>query len=323
MHKSLLPFMFALLPVESFAQGVEPVATHAGAAITIPFSPPTDKPVTYRVKRHTEGKFPQPDSETRQIITYTRAELGSGYVMTIDTVEMSTATGVFKRGDMTLMAGRVRDAVALSAPVTVLIDQNGQPLRMEGWPQYIAALRASFDLQIAKVPQAGNREQASRAITMMLDQMASLPADGALLSAADPWISLLGYGGTTIKNGETLKSESHQSPFGGATVVTINENQAVVMPDGAIRLSRVQTTDREQFVAALREVSATGSQNLPAEIRQMAAADQQLLLETDRIADINILIEPDGSIRTASWQVRQEREGKVEQLNEVTIERLD
>lgn len=292
-------------------------AAHSQQSVTLPFAPSIGEPVEYVVRRETQGPYMPAPSTLRQRLTWT--DDGGSLLLTIETLDVSNANGtIHPDDDFILPAGASRNVLALASPIAFQVDGKGAMVSIVRWNEFLGDVRERITGQFGFLPES-IRPRLQTAYNEVLASLATAGPAGSMMTLGDPWISFFGYGGRVMNLSQDHVSTYSYSMFGGErTVATQNIDRVEMLPDGAIKMTRQQRTNREDFVAALAETQAE-EQNLSAD----ALAERQMLLQVDRIAEVEHIIEADGMIRFARWEVRHvEADGNVFSSNRVIVERV-
>lgn len=332
MHRKLLQILavpIAALPIaEPMAQDT-PVAVEASItaaevpAPRVPFSPPVNEPLHYRITRSFEGVHAPLAYVTDQILTFS-AGIGDGWQLKIETRSVTAGGKTFTpTSDFAQML--VQDHVTwLHAPMTVELAANGSLLRMADWQSYGQGLTK---LPIVIPARSANGDPQSRSamkkmIQDTLRQFAAGPAERAI-SLATPWNDLLGYGMREYTPGTAREWSTMETFMKGEAVVTYDGKTTFTpQTDGGMVVETETTASPEGFAEA---VDTARSRGTPEALREAAEVQRYgpWMNDYDAIAHYRAVLDSRGVIRSATITHRMERHGHTEARQIVELRLID
>jgi hypothetical protein len=260
------------VPAPASAQTPAATALAAAETVIIPFAPPLGTPVTYAMRF--ERKRPGGDSaiDFEQRLTF--EQLGSGYLLRLETLSFSSGGRRFDLGDK-----RMLDAVPAALriylmPMTIELDASGEMVRMRDWPAMQAALRTMPEAA-AKLSDQPMDEAAVAAARRFLDPIINASAEDAPGFMIRGWPAVLGYGGAEFDLGEAVAVDTEVT--GGLLPVPVPATMKSVLTrtaEGDLKLAQTAHFDPEAMRAALLTVIETMRE--AAQLRGKAAQDDDL-----------------------------------------------
>ncbi|WP_086607734.1 hypothetical protein [Erythrobacter donghaensis] len=222
---------------------VPPTFTMTAERLTIPFAPPLDTPLTYRLRF--ERKRASGDSvvEFDQRLTFAKTE--TGYDLTLKALSLSSEGQHFDLGDPEVL-GQVPTALRVYLlPMVVELDSAGDMVRMQDWPALQDSLRTMPEA-MAKLSGEPVDEGALAAVRSALDPFINASAEQAPALMIRGWPALLGYGGLEFVSGATLEGDTEiDTPLWPDPIPATLQVVVVRMRDGQIYLVQDAKVDDE------------------------------------------------------------------------------
>ena len=219
-------------------EAAAPAEAASAETILIPFDPPTDTPLAYRLRFERSNTGGTTAIEIEQRLTFARID--GGFALTIEQLAINS------RGQrLDLTDKRALDAVPLGLrvyllPVVVELDGAGEMVRMRDWEAMQAGLRA-FPEAAARFSGKPVDEGALAAMRTVLEPFINSTAEEAPSLLIRGWPAMLGYGGGTFVADETLESDVEvATPFSSTPIPAVSQGSVSRTPEG--RISLVQTT---------------------------------------------------------------------------------
>jgi len=283
----LLAALAFSLSVPSTGQGPTPVTpsplvVKSTEVVTIPFAPPLDAPLAYRLRFERRNTGGTTVIEMEQRLTFARID--GGFALTIEQLAINSGG---RRLDLT--DKRALDAVppglrVYLLPVVVELDGAGEMVRMRDWEAMQAGLRA-FPEATARFSGKPVDEGALAAMRTVLEPFINSTAEEAPSLLIRGWPAMLGYGGGTFDPGETIESGVEvATPFSSTPIPAVSQGSVSRTPEGHISLVQKTVFDPEVIhkltLGVIDRIRAQGAMKGP-----LAPADAILGLElTDEIA---------------------------------------
>jgi hypothetical protein len=217
------------------------------SVLEIPFDPPVNVPLRYRIITEKESDEKTSRATAEQELIFRR--VGKGYEVSISTLTISDGTTTLTPD--TPLQGAATLALDMMQAVTLELDNHGQPIRVVDWPEQRAKLARLPQLLIAdepaeKLPTA--LESANRIIAPFLRASAE-EAVGLLVKH---WPNILGWGGTALAPGEPYSySGEAQSPLVPVMLPQDGTVTIVRSDTDGYRLTLLETTAPEAVEATL------------------------------------------------------------------------
>lgn len=216
--------------------------------IEIPFDPPTDAPLRYRLvnERIADGKTRTGilDQELRYRPTQ------DGYELTITTLSMSD-------GDHVITPQTVVDnpataeMLAMLAPVTIALDADGAALHIVDWNAHRQRL-ARIPRLMSELDPANAGEDGEKAVERMIAPFVAASAEDAVDLLIKHWPTVIGWGGTMLSAGEEYEySGEVQSPLVPVTLVQESTLILGATATGDISLSVLEETESGAILEAM------------------------------------------------------------------------
>lgn len=279
------------------AQSAPPAARSAAATITLPFAPPLGVDLRYRVTTHKMSGGKPVDIEMIQTLRFTR--LGDGYVMRIATVR-ATTNGISIMLDDPHAPLLMR---MVGAPVDVDLDAAGTSLRIRDWPAVQKRAADMVTAMLAISPVGSSDRATLEAVGKnAVAHFNAMTAEQATSQWLQNWDPLLGVGGLTMQDGQSLTAPSQTdmgfgTPIPTQMIVTMHSASA-----STVRLTMNTRTDDAQLgvaIGKLLDQLSTGVVTGPATRTRMEQLTS--ILKGLRIDDrIDVVLDRDTGVpRTA------------------------
>lgn len=241
----------------------------AGEQVTLPFAPPLERDLRYRL---TITK-PRPGAAGAGIIEqrlrFTRN--GEGYLLAITPVRLTVQGQTI---DLLRERGKLPAPMQpMFEPTVYEADSGGQVLRVRDWPGVIQRSRAYVEQIAAQEPDEAKRAQLRRMMKTMLDTLAAMSPDRAAVLNLQGWDLALGYGGGLATLGAAVEIDGEIDPGLGSGPVPTRGRFTVTRPaPDRYRLVEEQSLDRAKAGAMIVATIETLTGSDPA----MAAQLQKL-----------------------------------------------
>jgi len=303
-------------PVSDAAQP----GTSAGTA-QIPFDPPIDTAMHYRIIRSFEGEGMPPGSVVvDQVLTVRPAE-PEGWYLTIDTRSIVVDGRTFTPASDLAQLPMQEDVVLLHAPLTVSLDESGRVVRVENWQSYGAGL-----LKLPLVRPWGRHDprvasQLRAAMIAMIRQFVAGPAENAA-SVAAPWKELLSYGRMEFSPGEPREWSDLRTFMNGEAVVTF-DGKLTVTPrdDGTFVIDRETTTSPDGFAEA---VDTARKRRDPQGLKdaEELRKNGSWMMDYDTIVHSRAVLDSNGMIMNLTLTSTTQRDDRVSAIFKMAIDRV-
>ena len=193
---------FVAMAASSATTAAAPTLVAAPATLTIPFAPPLDADLRYRV---TVEKARSGKAVAQTVVQTLRfAKSADGYVLTV------TITG-FELGGETLSATDPRLPAALRAllfPASYDLDREGAPLRVRDWEALKVKLRENTPGAVATLTPDKPGVDTAAITASVIALYAGMSAEQVAPIWLQHWNALLGVGGMEAEDGETMVGET-------------------------------------------------------------------------------------------------------------------
>ena len=185
-----------------------PTVSTTAERLTIPFAPPLDTPMTYRLRIERQRASEDSVIEFDQRLTF--AKTGSGYDLTLEALSLRSEGRRFDLSDREVLAAVPAALRVYLLPLVVELDPDGDLVRMQGWPALQDSLRTMPEA-MAKLSGKPVDEGALAAVRSVLDPLISASAEEAPVLMIRGWPALLGYGGLEFVSGAALEGPTEIS----------------------------------------------------------------------------------------------------------------
>jgi hypothetical protein len=305
------------LSAPSMGQEAEPAppsprVVSSTEVVTIPFAPPLDTPLAYRLRFERKRSGGDTVVEVDQRLTFTRHE--GGYVLTLE--QLAIAMGGRR---LDLADKRVLDAVPLSLrvyllPMSVELDAMGGIVRLRDWPEMQDSLRAMPEA-MAKVSGQPLNDASLATMRSLLEPIINGSAEDAPGVLIRGWPAVLGYGGLESMSGAPITADTATvTPFSPEPIPARLEGSVTRTPDGKIYLVQSTVIDpaamRTLMLAVMERIEAqapaAGGSNPADEIRSLDITDTvginfdpvTGLPVTARVARLTSVTNPTGTLKS-------------------------
>lgn len=269
----------------SSSYAAPPETAQAVAVLRIPFAPPLDQNIDYKVVFSRSTPERNTTTEIRQRLRFERSPVG--YNLSIETLSL---VGSHAKLDLTVLADRNRVPLELRPlllPMTFELDTTGAILRVRDWPRLKVALLDIPEAIIAMERPADPK--AARAMMQTIMQpFQGLSAETAPTVLLRGWPSFLGYGGLELEAGAvyeaTNTTDAPLLPVALPTTVKYSLSRST--ESNALRLVQTSEPDKAKLGTAmeayLRQMGANLDAASKANLAKAAAAMRTMTIH-DRL----------------------------------------
>ncbi|UYV14973.1 hypothetical protein [Porphyrobacter sp. ULC335] len=215
-----------------------PAKTAAPETITIPFAPPIDAPLTYRLRFERKRESGDSVIEVDQRLTFAKTE--SGYALTLEPLSIGMAGQRLELADKRVLDDIPPALRIYLLPVVIELDATGEMVRMRNWEAMQESLR---DMPEATGRLSGRpvNEGALAAMRSVLEPYINSTAEQAPALMIRGWPAMLGYGGGQFVSGAVAEGDVEiATPFSPTPIPAVSQGSVTRTREGNISL--VQTT---------------------------------------------------------------------------------
>jgi hypothetical protein len=277
------------------AQEASPVtaADATGEAITIPFAPPLDTPIAYRLRFERKRATGDSAMEFDQRLTFVRAE--GGYALTVETLSFNSEGRRIDLSDKRMLDILPPALKVYLMPMVAELDEAGEMVRMRNWPAMQESLRGMPDAVAAMTGRPVD-EAALAAVKSVLDPFLNASAEEAPALMIRGWPAVLGYGGAEFVSGELIRGYTEvDTPFAPMPIPAVSQGSVTRSGDGRIMLTQTTLIDPEVLraltLALIEQVKARaptrGTSRLAEEISSLSITDE-VAIAMDRVTGLPV-----------------------------------
>lgn len=234
-------------------------AAREEAAIVLPFDPPLNEPLRYRIERtrvrEVAGAVSQSTrAASEEELTFVARDK-EGFVLRWRTLRSDLAGPA----EQTLLAKRLIEAWQ-NTPVIVRLDPSGEPVAIDNWPEVqanldrmIGELASAMAQANADRPQA-ERERGAKAMQTVRSMFVNMTPEQARQQLLKDISFLLGWGGTELRVGapKAFRSTLQAEMIGAPLDVSGSSDLVAYAPGKSATVKVSSTTDPVTTKAAVQ-----------------------------------------------------------------------
>jgi hypothetical protein len=293
-----------------------------GDSQTLPFAPPTGRPLHYRlVEERTDDKGVKSGDTFEQELVFDTAQPGLRLTITTPSVVENGRT--FTKADKLYELATLDEAILLMVPAVLDLSANGAPTRLANFPDYLKAVEQLPEMAIKAAKSEQNRAAMRATLPQTRAAIDKATPESGAMPAAGIWYQLLGYGGLQFVPGKLSEWADLQQFMNGEAVVSYKSKLSVTpLPDGGYKIHRERVEDPDGFAEAIDTATARNDPKAIAEARQLRNAGAWVMDYTI-IRTVDTTLDKQGLLRSAKLEERVERDGKSKGLKTTTVELIE
>lgn len=251
-----------------------------GEAITIPFAPPLDTPLAYRLRFERKRATGDSAMEFDQRLTFVRAE--GGYALTVETLSFNSEGRRIDLSDKRMLDILPPALKVYLMPMVAELDEAGEMVRMRNWSAMQESLRGMPDA-VAAMSGEPVDEAALAAVKSVLDPFLNASAEEAPALMIRGWPAVLGYGGAGFVSGELIRGYTEvDTPFAPMPIPAVSQGSVTRSGDGKLYLVQTTLIDPEVLrsltLALIEQIKARaptrGTSQMAEEIGSLSITDE-------------------------------------------------
>jgi|GEM_PF-4101916 len=300
--------------------GPSPVGAQegAGGTLTVPFDPPLDMPLRFRMIRSVNEAGRHSEVVSEQSVVF--SEISDGHIVTVTTLAVEEADKRYDRASRSAIPATKDAILELAVPRAFQLNAKTIAVQVANWEEYLAAT-ARWTQEVVDAQPATTRDAMTGHLREILAPLSLANARTAMNYIGQDWPPLFGYGNREVTAGQ-LDSFHYAYPvYGGSAEVTINQTvRFEALPDGHIALHKTMEPEQASLDAAYREYRARLARRLDEnEPTEQEASETPLR----QVVEQEVRIRPDGLPDHYTSVTRQERAGLTVRSHSIQIQLVD